>query len=203
MAKSKIDFRHLLIEAILIVFTVSLALTLSEWRESVKEANTRKNVLQNILNEIKANKADIEGKLDYHKETAIKFNTYLNSDSLWSTLNYQSGIEAIFQIMNRGLKNPSLQSGAWRSAELSGVVNSFDYQTIYRLSNLYRVQESGTDKTWKELVELFGEPEFYKPESAKQLARMFSLGLNELSLQEADLIRSYDHSIQFLETLED
>ncbi len=195
MAKSKIDFRHLFIEAILIVFTVSLALTLSEWRESVKEANTRENVLKNILNE---NKADIEGKLDYHKEIAIKFNTYLDSDSLWSTLKYQSGIEAVFQIMDRGLRNPSIQSGAWRSAELSGVVNSFDYETIYLLSNVYRIQEAGPDKTWKELVQLFGEPEFYERESAKRLARMFSLGLNELSLQEESLIADYDNAIQFL-----
>ena len=82
MAKSKIDFRHITIEAILIVFTVLLALTLSEWRNSVKEDRTRKAVLNNIVNELKSNKADIESKMKYHNTMSQKPGDYLSSDSL-------------------------------------------------------------------------------------------------------------------------
>lgn len=198
MAKSKLDFRHIFIEAILIVFTVSLALALSEWRAAIKEANTRDKVLSNIIKEIESNKEDLESKMDYHRAMSQKLNDYLNSDSLWNTLNYSTGIEAMIQIMDRGIQDPNLQSGAWRSAELSGVVNSFDYETIYLLSNLYRVQEEGPSNTWKELARLFVDTESYEPKNARRMASMLSLGFGELYSQERSLHRSYENALEAL-----
>lgn len=63
MAKSKIDFRHLVIEAVLIVFTVLLALGLSEWRNSTKEDKARAAVLSNIIQEIKTIKLTWKARL--------------------------------------------------------------------------------------------------------------------------------------------
>ncbi len=199
MSKSKLDFRHLLIEAVLIVFTVLLALALSEWRSSIKEDNTREAVLANIVREIKANKEDLESKKEYHLRMSKKIKNYLESDSLWQLLNYQSGIEAMMQILDSGIQNPDLQSGAWRSAELSGIVNSFDYETIYVLSNVYRIQEDGPASTWKELASLFGDPSSYDPENAKRLGLMLQLGFAELYSQERSLIYTYDNALQALE----
>lgn len=198
MTKSKIDLRHIVIEAVLIVFTVLLALALSEWRSSIKEADTRDKVLNNIINEIRANKKDLESKMDYHKEVSGRLGQYVASDSLWNTLQYTSGIESVIQIMHKGIQNPNLQSGAWRSAELSGVVNSFEYETLYMLSNLYRVQEEGPDNTWKKMAELFGDPFSYELENAKTLARMLSTGFNELYAQERSLLSSYQNALDFL-----
>ncbi len=198
MAKSKIDFRHIFIEAVLIVFTVSLALALSEWRSSVKEEQTRKTVLRNIISELEDNKADLEQKMPYHKAMSEKLNQYVSSDSLWNTLNYKSGMEAMIQILDRGIWNPKLQSGAWRSAELSGVVNSFDYETLYKLSNVYSVQEEGPDNTWKQLAKLFVDPDSYDPSNARRLGSMLSLGFGELYSQERSLIGSYTEVLNHL-----
>lgn len=198
MSKSKIDFRHIFIEGILIVFTVLLALTLSEWRSSVKEDKTRETVINNIISEIEDNKADLETKMEYHKAMAGKLNSYLSSDSLWNSLRYNSGMEAVLQILEKGIWNPKLQSGAWRSAELSGIVNTFDYETLYILSNVYSVQEEGPDTTWKQLARLFADPSSYDPSSAKRLARMLSLGFAELYSQERSLIYSYSQALEHL-----
>lgn len=198
MAKSKIDFRHIFIEALLIVFTVSLALALSEWRNSVKEDRTKVDVLNNIVREIEANKADLEKKLGYHQKMSQKLNRYLESDSLWQTLKYTSGMEAMFQILDNGIWNPQFQEGAWRSAELSGVVNTFDYETIYVLSNMYRVQEEGPDTTWKKLAGVFADPDSYEPKSAKRLAKMLALGFGELYLQEKSLLYNYNKALEHL-----
>lgn len=195
MAKSKIDFRHIFIEAILIVFTVSLALALSEWRVSVKENRTKEAVLRNIASELEDNKSDLELKMAYHLAMSQKLNNYLNSDSLWNTLNYSSGMEAMIQILEKGIWNPKLQSGAWRSAELSGVVNTFDYETIYLLSNVYSVQEAGPESSWKQLAKLFADPNSYDPSSAKRLAQMLSLGFKELYSQEKSLVLSYEEAL--------
>ncbi|WP_109301360.1 hypothetical protein [Aquimarina sp. AU474] len=189
--KSKIDIRHLLIEAILIVFAVSLALALNEWRSNVKEKDTIDKVLKNIVSEIQSNKVELEEKLDYHLQTSQKIGAYLANDSLWSTLKYSSGVEAVGQLMPKGIYNPNLQSGAWNSAVLSGVVNSFDYDILYELSNLYQVQEDGPNSTWKIIAGFYSESEAFDPAKARQLALKFQLAFGELYKQEKSLLNSY------------
>ncbi|MEP1095283.1 MAG: hypothetical protein ABJG78_09245 [Cyclobacteriaceae bacterium] len=198
MARSKIDLRSLIIEALLIVFTVLLALTLSEWRSSIKQEDTKKAVLNNIIREIKSNKEDLESKMEYHLEMSKKLNNYVQSDGLWSTLTYSSGIEAMIQIMEKGLLNPTLQSGAWRSAELSGIVNTFDFETILILSAVYQVQHEGPESTWKTMAGHFGNPFSYEPKNAKLLARMLQLGFSELYAQERSLVSSYQNALEAL-----
>lgn len=127
-----------------------------------------------------------------------KLGSFLNSDSLWSTLDYKSGIGAMMQILEAGIQNPDLQSGAWRSAELSGIVNSFDYEVIYILSNVYRVQDEGPDNTWKQLASLFGNPDSYERGSAKKIGLMLQVGFGELHSQEKSLISSYENALEAL-----
>ena len=104
MSESKLNFRNLLIEALLIVFAVLLAMTLNEWRSGLKEERTRENVLSNIVLELESNKRDIESKMDYHKAMSEKFERYLTSDSLWNSIQYSTGMEAVIQILERGLQ---------------------------------------------------------------------------------------------------
>ena len=198
MAKSRIDFRHLLIEALLIVFTVLLALALSEWRSSIKAEDTKQAVLNNIIREIKSNKEDLESKMEYHQEMSKKIGSYLGSDSLWSTLNYSTGIEAMIQILEKGLLNPNLQSGAWRSAELSGIVNSFDFETILILSTVYQVQHEGPESTWKAMAGHFTNPFAYEPKNAKLFGEIMKLGFGELYSQERSLVYSYQNALDAL-----
>ena len=164
----------------------------------MKEDRTRKAVLNNISNELRANKNDMERKMGYHRDMALKLNNYLSSDSLWQSLSYSSGIEAMSGILDKGILNPRFQDGAWRSAELSGIMNTFDYETIYILSNVYRVQEEGPDNTWRKLAEIFADPDSYEPGSARRIGKMFSLGFDELYSQEKSLINEYDKALNHL-----
>ncbi|MEM9340076.1 MAG: hypothetical protein AAGA66_15175 [Bacteroidota bacterium] len=197
--KNKIDIRYLVIEALLIVFTVSLALALNEWRTNVKERKIENKVLKNIVSEITSNKKDLESKLLYHQQTARNIGAYLSSDSLWSTLSYRSAVEAISLMMPDGISNPNLQSGAWNSAVLSGVVNSFDYDVLYTLSNLYQVQETGPNSTWKIMAGFFSESGSYDPKNARQLALRFQLAFGELYSQERSLLSNYERALKILE----
>lgn len=67
MAKPKLDFRHLAIEAILIVFTVSLALALSEWRQQVKRDELVDRVITSLISETNKNLANLDTAIAYHK----------------------------------------------------------------------------------------------------------------------------------------
>lgn len=197
--KNKIDIRSLIIETILIVFAVSLALALNEWRSNAKEKDTIDKVLGNIVNEIRSNKEDLERKLEYHKETSERIGMYISNDSLWSTLKYNSGVEAVSLLMPKGIFNPNLQTGAWNSAVLSGVVNSFDYDILYTLSNLYQVQEDGPDNTWKIIAGFYSESSSYDPEKARQLALRFQLAFGELYNQERSLLQDYERVLKSID----
>ena len=199
MASKKLDFRHLLIEALLIVFTVLLALTLNEWRTNVKERKLKDKALKNIISEIRSNKEDIESKLDYHLQISENIKLYLSNDSLWATLDHTSGIGAVSTIMTRGIANPNLQSGAWNSAVLSGVVNSFEYDVLYKLSNLYQVQENGPNSTWKIMAGFFSESSSFDPANARQVTMKFQLAFRELYSQERSLLKDYEKALSLLE----
>lgn len=196
--KSKMNFRHLLVEALLIVFTVSLALALNEWRAGIKENETKDKVLKNIISEVQSNKEDLERKLDYHLQTSQKMGAYLANDSLWSTIKYNSGVEAVGQFMPRGIWNPNLQSGAWNSAILSGVANSFDYDILYALSNLYQTQENGPNSTWKIMAGFYSESGSFDPANARQLTLRFQLAFGELYNQERSLLKDYENVLKII-----
>ena len=77
-------------------------------------------------------------------------------------------------------------------------MNSFDYETLYKLSNVYSVQEEGPDNTWKQLAKLFVDPDSYDPSNARRLGSMLSLGFGELYSQERSLIGSYTEVLNHL-----
>ncbi|MEL7145892.1 MAG: hypothetical protein AAFO69_05960 [Bacteroidota bacterium] len=194
--KNKIDFRYLLIEALLIVFTVSLAMALNEWRANVKEEKTVEKVRTNILNEIKANRADLIEKMAYHQETSQRIARYLANDSLWATLKYKNGIEVTMQLMPRGIFEPNLQSGAWDGAVLSGLVNSFEYEFLEEFSTLYHMQADGPNSSWKVMAGFFSESSSYEPENAKTLMLRFQLSFAVLHSQEQNLLNMYNHGLK-------
>ncbi len=68
MAKTKLDLRHLAIEAILIVFTVSLALALSEWRVQVKRDELTDRVTNSLKSETEKNIDRLKKAITYHDE---------------------------------------------------------------------------------------------------------------------------------------
>lgn len=197
--KSKINYRQLLIETFFIVFAVLLALVLNEWRTAVKEQDMVDKVLENIVNEIEANKKDLEIKYKYHLAMSQEIGRYLANDSLWGTLQYNSGVEAVIQLTPKGIYNPNMQSGAWDSAVLSGVVNSFDYEVLYTLSNLYQIQESGPNSTWKIIAGFYSEADSFNPENARQLALRFQIAFGELYNQERSLLNDYKHALKTLQ----
>lgn len=197
--KKKLDFRYLLVEALLIVFTVSLALALNEWRANVKANEIRDKAHGNILREIKSNKKDLENKLDYHNKSVMRISSYLASDSLLNTVEGKPVTEVLMMLMPQGILQPELQSGAWNSAVLSGVINSFDYEVLYTLSDLYQTQEDGPNSTWKTMAAIFFEPDTFDSKNIKQLLFRMQLGFGELYSQEKSLLIDFDKAIKEME----
>ncbi len=68
MDKPKLNLKHLFIEAVLIVFTVSLALALSEWRLQVKKDQLVDRVIISLKDETENNIKNLRRAISYHEE---------------------------------------------------------------------------------------------------------------------------------------
>ncbi|MEM6525789.1 MAG: hypothetical protein AAF693_18465 [Bacteroidota bacterium] len=156
--------------------------------------------MNNIISEIESNKIDLEKKVDYHLTVSKRLNDYVSSDSLWNTLKYETGIQAVFQLMDKGIYNPNLRSGAWNSAMLSGTVNSFDFKQLNILSDIYQLQEEGPKSVWKVIAQALVATDSYDPKNAKRLAHMLNTAFLQLHYQEKSLIDSYEYALENLQT---
>lgn len=64
---AKLEFKQLVVEAILIVFTVSLALALSEWRQQVKRNQLTNRVVNSLQDETEKNIENLKKAISYHE----------------------------------------------------------------------------------------------------------------------------------------
>lgn len=129
MNKPQLNFRHLAIEAVLIVFTVSLALALSEWRLQVKKDHLVERVITSLKSETEKNIKNLKKTIDYHDNlitnlrngnhimisasvTQLPFNpridgelsSFVRSQIFASTSNYVDPIEIIREDETRYLR---------------------------------------------------------------------------------------------------
>lgn len=74
MSNKKIDYRQIFIESIFIVFAVSLAFSLSEWRQGMKTKQLVKRVFQTLEDEVTTNKLALEKAYTYHSTLLSELN---------------------------------------------------------------------------------------------------------------------------------
>lgn len=200
MSKPKLDLRYILVESFFIVLTVTLALVLNQWRENIKEENKKEEVLQNIKKEIQENVKSLENSRDYHKEMSERIIGFINADTARQFLEGKNGAGVIVKLLDKGISPSLLQKSAWRSAEITGIASTFDFETIYQLSSLYDLQESGVSNTWKMLAVQFTDLSSYKESETFSVVNIFAMGFRELYTQENYLIYESKRAIELLES---
>ena len=117
-----------IIEAVLIVFSVLLALAVNEWRADAAREEKAKIALEAIHTELVENKKEFLESLSYHEE-------------IMDTLGYyqDEGIEPPMSLLNQGIFNPALVFGtAWETAKQSGITDGLNYNLLLELSSHYQ-----------------------------------------------------------------
>ena len=118
-----INFQSLLVDSISIVFAVLLALAVDQWRESNSEQKQAAIALQNIRNELEANRKILEL---IHGNNAATVAAMSATD--------ESTQEQQF------IPGGQLQATAWQTFLSTGVSNHVDYDTVLKLSATYSIQ---------------------------------------------------------------
>lgn len=175
----KIKWQEIIIESILIVFSILLALAVNQCQQVKKEDRDKDETLQNIVAEINGNINDLDKSIHYHQTAIRKLRAVENSEIKISTT-----IEVIRNSLDQGLRPPNLQSTSWNSAIVSNNIRLLDFETVKDLSSLYSLQNKGVEKTWETIAEFVFSGTSYDVTATPTNIQVLVAYLEELKSQE-------------------
>lgn len=191
MKFSKSFWIKLVIESLLIVFSVLLALGLNEYMSARKEEKRTRQVLISIREELRENEKIIRNWHQIHQKILKNIENYRNNPQAQDSLviNNQFQLNHIFS----GTVIPNLvRSTAWETAKNNGTLQNLDLSLANTLSDTYDMQSIGVSRSADKLIALIYERETHEQERVGQTLVMLEIVMMELVGQESYLLQVYD-----------
>jgi hypothetical protein len=175
----------LTIQILSIIFSILLALSLNEWKESRNNKQLAFITLKNFRTELGDNKKAIEGALRDQR-------MFLNSleDQV---AHLKAGKEKALRLPE--INMPDVLTTAWETALGTRAMVHIDYDLITNLSELYLQQKwliSLEDKVFQAIL----SPYSYEKRNAENLARSLYVSLKNIMEVEGKLLAMYDAAMQ-------
>lgn len=191
---TKKDYIKLLIESVLIIFSVLLALFLNEYRGNIKEKRIQDEAFVKINHELMVNLEVLNEWLPYHQEVLINLRTALKSDSSRATMVSKDGVY-FWGLMPRGVVQRLLDDAAWSALKSSNVFANIDFKRMLLLSKLYKLQSQGVETTLRGVLEIMYSREALNPDNLPETLMLLERGFGELVSQEDYLINQYQQAM--------
>jgi hypothetical protein len=152
-------------ESFLIIFSVVLAIILTEVINKIHENNQTHEILRELRDELISNKNAEEVQYKYHLQV-LK-----NIDSALNNINFQkkildSGKFHLYLIAPDGVLLEDLNDVAWQSAKQYNIFSRLDIKTLGLLTDIYNHQQR-IIKTEDEVGKVLLSFESRKPENAR------------------------------------
>jgi hypothetical protein len=118
---SRIPWLQLGLEAFFVLLGVLLALALDEWRQGRREQKVVALALQNIRNEIKENRAEVQRAIDWHRDLLSRLEKTPD--------------------MNISFKPAILRNNAWQAAQSSQAAANMQFSSVAAFSRMEDMQD--------------------------------------------------------------
>ena len=194
---TKKEFTRYTLEAILIVFSVLLALYLDNVFEDRREARTIDELVSHIADEMRSNLAIVDEWLPYHRAVIGEIDRYLASDELQQSLLTADGID-YGRLMERGLIQDFYSTSSWQIAQQSEMTSRIEFDVTYAVSKAYLSQQY-VEVTLGRFSDFVFERQSHDPEQLANSLRILRNLLQELSGQEYVLQNNYREALQAVE----
>lgn len=191
---TKEELARYALEAILIVFSVFLALFLDSVLEDRREAGIVNELISHIADEMKSNLAIVDEWLPYHRTVIDEIDRYLASDELLQSLLTADGIE-YGQLMEKGLIQDFYSDSSWRLAQQSAVASRIDFDVSYAISQAYLSQQN-VNWTLKRFSDFVFERQTQDPDQLVGSLRILRNLLQELTGQQGVLQQNYREALK-------
>lgn len=185
-------------ESLLIVFSLILALGLTNWAEDRETAERVQEARAFLAAEIAANRAVLVGDqyLPHHR----RLNSLFSQASKVERPTRQDAMPAFQALFETGIHVAPLRDAVWRSASSSGLTAKMPLTEVFLLSDIYRQQEQ-----LGRMSETFvaGTPALLtgleNGSGVKAALTAVNLHLGDITASEAGLVRQYDAALARLD----
>ena len=192
-----------LIEAVLIVFSVLVALTANRWRDQHISRQRLAVTEQHIRIELENNQAVLRSIIPYHEAEVRRVGQFLAQSDLVVKINGRSLRDLQFQLMPRGFWNPSapphdLSDAAWRSAIADNSVALMNVRLLNRLATYYSLQREGVQHTLQFVLQQFLSPQMSDPKTTILMLKTSEGWFSEMASEEKYLLYQAGQTLRTL-----
>jgi hypothetical protein len=134
------DWKEYLGESFLIVFSVLLALGLSEYFGKIHEKENTQTILKSVADELRNNRKALEEMQDYNLKVFAKIDSALTYKKIQRRLvsNDEFHLEVIAP---EGIQFRYLENAAWTIAKNNNIMSKIDVESVSILSRVYGDQD--------------------------------------------------------------
>ncbi|PKV53064.1 hypothetical protein ATE84_5198 [Aquimarina sp. MAR_2010_214] len=186
----------LLMESGLIVFSVLLALIISEWRNNYNEKVKTEKILENINKEVAENQKFLKTLIPYHNQVSEKIKHIIKNDSLESNLFTDDGF-AFGEFASNGIMQGTLNDIVWTVAKTDKISNRISLDKSRVLYEVYE-QQQAINITIRRIIDFLSSREIQRKNLLHENVTVINVLFNELTSQEKTLNYKYENALQFL-----
>jgi hypothetical protein len=186
-------------ESLLIVFSVILALGLSDWAESRRTAARVQEMRGHLIGEMRANRALLvsDAYLPHHRQLKTAFGRATGMPG--APIGRAEARPAIDQLFKGGLHQPPLQDAVWSSVVGGDLLEHLPAEDLFTLARVYRAQSSTEELNRIGAESAAGLLDVLADESLapRQMMRM-TLFLEDMVYHEERMVALYDQALKQL-----
>jgi hypothetical protein len=157
------DWKEYLGESFLIIFSVLLALVLTEYINSQREKKETRGILHNVKSELINNKKAEEDLYAYQKLILQKIDSALNSKDFQQKILSNDEFHLNY-IAPEGVVNRDLNRVAWDIAQSHDITSKASFELMSKLTDIYNNQ-ARIEKVEEKVAEVLLSRESRKPEN--------------------------------------
>ena len=160
------NWREYLGESLLIIFSVALALALTEWFNKLHEESQTRQILHQLREELISNKEAEEDQRQYHLKIMRRLDSALRTPE-YAAKFINNGEIHLSVIIDSGVIRKDLNDIAWQVAKQNNIFSKIDFSTFALLTDIYDNQQRITSNIEDQIGRLLLSWESRKPENLK------------------------------------
>jgi hypothetical protein len=192
------DWKEYLGESFLIIFSVILALVLTEYFNNLHDKKETKELLDNIKAELIHNKQFEREQYTYQKNALKAIDSALKTPSFQQKI-LTDGELHLNYIAPEGVVNRDLSTVAWEIAKSHNITTKVSFKLIAKLTDIY-ANQARIDKVEEKVANVLLSWESRRPENIRTTLLLLRDNYKGWAFDRApSLIAKYDEAIKMLD----
>lgn len=192
------DWKEYLGESILIIFSVLLALILTEYFSNLHEKKETRELLDNIKTELIRNKQAEQEQYIYQKNALKAIDSALKTPAFQQKILTNNEFHLAY-IAPEGVVNRDLSTVAWEIAKSHNITTKVSFKLVAKLTDIY-ANQARIDKVEEKVASVLLSWESRRPENIRTTLLLLRDNYKGWAYDRASsLIAKYDEAIKMLD----